>query len=72
MVINDFDDYCIVFDIKNRNIKQDTLINCRKILNTNHYIRILINLPTRLTASTEQYCGGEQITTLFELKVEKT
>ena len=28
MIINDLDDYYIVFDTKNRNTELDTLINC--------------------------------------------
>ena len=33
MIINDLDDYYIVFDTKNRNIELDTLENRRKLIN---------------------------------------
>ena len=53
MIINDLDDYYIVFDTKNRNIELDTLINngnpinapwARNIKN-GHYDHIHISIP---------------------------
>ena len=34
MIINDLDDYYIVFDTKNRNTELDTLVNCSIVIKT--------------------------------------
>lgn len=49
MIINDLDDYYIVFDTKNRNTELDTLDN-----NTHHFTLILYAFKSRYSSKARE------------------
>ena len=51
MIINDLDDYYIVFDTKNRNTELDTLINNYEHLLSNQVYNVTICLNMNYSAS---------------------